>query len=64
MNNIEVLRKNAGMTRRELGERVGVVDTTVYSWERMGRTPDMATAIKLADVFEVSLDHLMGRSSP
>lgn len=63
MNNIEYLRKTHKMTRKELGDRLGVKPPAIYKWERGRNSPQMETAIRMADVFGVSLDYLMGRDS-
>ena len=51
------------MTRQELGDRLGVKPPAIYKWERGLGLPQMETAIRMADVFGVSLDYLMGRNS-
>ena len=56
MNNIECLRKARQMTRQELGDRLGVKPPAIYKWERGLGLPQMETAIRMADVFCVSLD--------
>ena len=63
LNNIECLRKARKMTRQELGDRLGVKPPAIYKWERGLGLPQMETAIRMADVFGVSLDYLMGRDS-
>ena len=51
------------MTMEELAERVGVKHPAVYKWEHGRGNPSMGNARKLADIFGVSLDYLMGRDS-
>lgn len=63
MNNIENLRKGRNLTRPQLGEQVGVKGSTIYQWEREIRYPELRTAFRLADFFEVSTDYLFGRTS-
>lgn len=63
MNNIRLLRERNNMSMTELARRVGVQHPAVYKWEHGKSDPSMETARKLADVFGVSLDYLMGRDS-
>ena len=62
MNNIETLRKNRGMTRPELAQKMEVKPGTIYQWERGIRNPEITSIVRLADLFGVSLDYLMGRT--
>ena len=43
------LRKNANMTRAELGEICGVAPSTIVNYERGTRIPYADTALKIAD---------------
>lgn len=63
MNNIRLLREQNDMTMEELAERVGVKHPAVFKWEHDRNNPSLENARKLADVFGVSLDYLMGRDS-
>ncbi|MCI9348565.1 MAG: helix-turn-helix transcriptional regulator [Oscillibacter sp.] len=63
MNNIEQLRKSHELTRADLAAKLGTTHAAIYKWERGLNLPQMETAIKMADFFEVSLDYLMGRES-
>lgn len=53
---IAFFRKNKGLKVAELAEKTRVSDDAVRSWERGTRVPDIDNLIKLADVFDVSLD--------
>jgi DNA-binding transcriptional regulator YiaG len=44
------LRKSHKLTRRALGELVGVTVTTVYQWERRLRNPSRTTKLLLSRV--------------
>ena len=56
---IASLRKEKGMTQRELAEQLGITDKAVSKWERDVAFPDTATIPKLAEILEVSLEELM-----
>ena len=49
-------REKKGMSQAELGNRVGLKQTTISQYENGSRTPTLAMAKKLSDVFEISLD--------
>lgn len=58
---IAALRGAKEWTQKELGVRVGVSRTTIAGWEQDTRAVKDDNLRRLADVFEVSLDYLVGR---
>lgn len=62
MLNLRALRKSKGLTMKQLGEKIGVAESTISLYERGEREPDNATLIKLANYFIVSVDYLLGRA--
>lgn len=54
------LRKKENLTQEELAEKIGVVRQTISKWELNETAPDLAQAKKLAEVFKVSLDEIVG----
>jgi transcriptional regulator with XRE-family HTH domain len=59
------LRKASGLTQQKLAEKAGVSMIVVTKIEQgTTRDPAMSSLIKLADVFEVSIDELIDRKSP
>ena len=56
--NIANLRKEKGLTQRELGEMVGVSNQAVSKWESEITSPDVSAFPLLADVFECSIDEI------
>ncbi len=59
-NRLRHLRGAMGLTQRDLAAKVGVEPGTVRRWE-VGQEPIPFKARgRLADVFGVSVDHLMG----
>lgn len=57
---IKELRKNAGMTQEELGNKIGVTAQAVSKWE-CGSVPDTELIPKIADCFGIATDALFGR---
>lgn len=55
---LRLLREAAGLTRPELGKRVGVSDRQVYDWENGLKLPRIDRAAALARELEVTLKTL------
>ena len=53
------VRKESGMTQRELAGKMGVTDKAVSKWERDLACPDVNSMARLAGIFGVSVDELM-----
>lgn len=60
---IKNLRKEHGLSREELSQKIGVTYWTVAKYETDKRSPDYETTKKIADVFNVSVDYLLNRTS-
>lgn len=54
----------SGTTAYSISKKIGVSDVSLYKWREGETTPNLDTAIKLADYFGVTLDELAGRESP
>lgn len=61
--NLKMLRKKAGLTQMELAERLKVSKSTVSYYEQFLRYPSPEILMKLADVFHVTTDYLLGMES-
>ena len=59
---ISELRKDAGMTQKELAEYLKTSIATISHYETETNAPDLQSMIRLADFFGVSLDYLAGRT--
>jgi len=57
---LKELRLQAGMTQKQLAEQIGVTKSVVSFYELRERTPSPEILIKLASVFHVSSDYLLG----
>lgn len=55
------LRKEKGMTQEELAEKVNVSAQAVSKWENDISMPDISVLPVLAEIFDVSIDELLGR---
>ena len=56
---IAYLRKNAGLTQEELGERLSVTNKTVSRWENGNYMPDIEMLQLLSQEFDVSINELL-----
>lgn len=59
---IKLLRKDQGITQDQLAEYINVSRSSVKGYENDGVEPSLNVLIKLADVFNVSLDYLLCRT--
>lgn len=59
--NIKALRKLHGKTQSEFAQMLGGKKSLVSNYENGYSTPDIFMLIKIADIFDVSLDELVGR---
>lgn len=57
-NCVRVERTRHNLTQAELAERVGVSRQTIYALETQDYVPSTALALKLADVFDMSVEAL------
>ena len=56
-------RKEKGFTQREVAIYCDITEKAYQNYELMTREPRLEILVKLADLFDVSLDYLVGRSS-
>lgn len=59
-NRIAFFRRANGMNQRELGEQLGVAQTTVSAWERGINEPDNESMHKMSKMFETTIGYLAG----
>lgn len=58
--NIKFFRDQNGWTQEQLANKLMVSRSVVTKWENNSATPDIVSLIKLSDIFQVSIDHLVG----
>ena len=56
---ISTLRKEKGMTQKQLADLLNITDKAVSKWERDIAWPDTQTIPKLAEILGVSVEELM-----
>ena len=62
---ISALRKEKGLTQKELADMLNITDKAVSKWERDVACPDTMTIPRLAEILGVSVEELMNvKSTP
>ena len=56
---IKTLRKDKGMTQRELSEMLNVTDRAVSKWERGLGCPDVSLLTSLSEIFSVDIESII-----
>lgn len=59
---LKALRKKHGHTQSTLAHLLNVSQNAIYNWENGKREPNLDTILKIADIYGVSIDYLMGMS--
>lgn len=57
---LKTFRTNAGMSQTELAKRLNISKSVVSYYEKAERSPSPDVLIKLADIFHVSTDYMLG----
>ena len=60
---VTALRKEKGMTQKQLAELLNITDKAVSKWERDLSCPDLQTLPKLAEALGVSVEELLHTNS-
>lgn len=61
MNQIKSYRTKLGQTQAELASACNVKQNTVSAWETGRSEPDFESLKKMADIFNCSIDELLGQ---
>lgn len=62
--NLVVLRKRARLTQAEVAEKINYSDKSVSKWESAGGVPDVFILMKLADLYGVTVNDIIGEKPP
>lgn len=57
---VKTLRKQAGLTQQQLAAQLGITKSVVSFYELQARSPSPEVLAKLAQIFHVSTDYLLG----
>ncbi|WP_315119467.1 helix-turn-helix transcriptional regulator [uncultured Clostridium sp.] len=56
------LREEFEMTQEQVGKLLNITKQAIYSYEKGENEPTIDAIVKIADVFNVSVDYLLGRT--
>lgn len=62
MNRIKFLREELNMTQQELADKINGAKSTIAMYEKGDRKPSMEVLISLSEIFNCSIDYLLGKS--
>jgi transcriptional regulator with XRE-family HTH domain len=60
---LRALREEQGLYQKDLAEKLELTQKTISNYENNERFPDQKTLHKIADLFNVSLDYLLDRTT-
>lgn len=60
---IKELRIKSGMTQKILASQLNTTGQTILNWENELYSPNVNQLIKLANIFDCSIDYLVGRKN-
>lgn len=63
MNRIKFLREELNMTQQELADKLDGAKSTVAMYEKGDRKPSMEVLLKLSEIFDCSIDYILGKSN-
>jgi len=58
---LKYLREKEKMYQSELADKLNLAPSTISMYERGDRDPDTSTLTKIAEIFNVTTDYLLGR---
>ena len=61
MSALRTARERAGMSQEQAASAIGKEQTEISRWERGRHKPSPETLIRLADLYQCSIDALLGR---
>lgn len=60
---LKQLRNSAGLTQKELANKMNISSSAVSMYEAGRRDPDTETLVKFSKVFNVTTDYLLGKDT-
>jgi len=56
-------RKKFNLSQEDLAKEIGVTRQTISKWELNETSPDLKQAIKLAEIFDIDFNNILGRNN-
>lgn len=60
-DNIRVLRKKNGLLQKDLADQLNITRQALSNYKVGKRIPDIFELIRMAEIFKVSVDEIIGR---
>ena len=60
VKNLRLLREEKEISQQKLADMLNISQQAVFKYEKTASEPDISTLIKLADIFDVTVDFLIG----
>lgn len=62
MNNLRLLRNQKGMSQQKLADLLNLSQQSIYKYENNLAEPDIQTLKELSEIFNVSIDYIVGNT--
>ena len=62
MDNLRLLRNQKGMSQQKLAELLNLSQQSIYKYENGLAEPDIQTLTELSELFDVSIDYIVGNT--
>lgn len=62
VKNLRLLREEMGISQKKLADMLNISQQAIFKYEKTSNEPDISTLIKLAEIFDVTVDFLIGNS--
>lgn len=56
---MQEMRKNKGLTQKELADRIGISDKTISKWENGNSVPDTSILLSLCEELDITVNELL-----
>lgn len=63
-NKIKNARTTVGLTQEQTAESLGVSRQTISNWENGKTYPDIVSVVRMSELYDISLDHLLKEEEP
>lgn len=60
--NLKILRQEHGISQQRLADAIGVSQQSIKQYENHSVEPDISVLTRLADLFNTSIDFIVGRT--
>ena len=62
VKNLRLLREEVGLSQQKLADMLNISQQAIFKYEKTANEPDIATLIRLSEIFDVTVDYLIGNT--